>query len=143
MTSIYDLFSTDRASETEGVWIDYGEFGRFKLARAGGSNKAYIAALQKMFKEHRHQIDTDTMSDDVAEKKTREIFCKHVLLSWEGVKGKTGRNLAHSHDAAVQLMTDLPDLYSDLRAQAQKISNFRAEAMEADAKNSEPSSAGS
>lgn len=133
--SFYSLFGTDKNAETEGVWVDYGEAGRIKIARAGGSNKAYTSALQKMYKENRHQIETETMPDEVAEKKARDIFVKFVVLDWEGVKDEHGKNMQCTFDNVTKLLVDLPDLYSDLRQQAAKVSNFRAEAMEADAKN--------
>lgn len=134
--SFYKIFGTDKNAETEGVWIDYGEAGRIKIARSGGANKAYTNALQKMYKENRRQMETDTMSDEVAERKVREIFVRHVIIDWEGVKDANGKNMSCTFDNANKLLTDLPDLYRDLIQEAGKVSNFRAEALEADAKNS-------
>ncbi len=132
---LYSLFETSKDAETDGVVIDYGQAGKFTIARAGGSNQGYSKALQAMYKANKHQIDTETMPDDVAEKKTLEIFCKHVLRGWEGVKDRKGELLEFSQENAIKLMTDLKDLYADLRAQSTKISNFRAQAIEEDAKN--------
>ena len=135
MTTFYEVFGTDKDAEKSGIWLDYGEAGQIKIARAGGGNKSYTQALQKMVKEHRHQMDTDTMADAVADKLTLAIFVNHVLLDWKGVKGPDGKVLTFGDKNAVKLLKDLPDLYTDLQAQSRKISNFRAEAIEADAKN--------
>lgn len=133
--NIYELFGTDKSAETDGVVIDYGEAGKFTIARSGGSNQQYKKALQNMYKANKHQIDTDTMADDVAEKKTLEIFVKHVLRGWEGVKDRSGKTLAFNEANAIKLLSEIDDLYADLRVQAGKISNFRAAELEADAKN--------
>jgi hypothetical protein len=133
--SFYQLFGTDKDAEKEGIWIDYGEAGRIKIARAGGSNDAYNKALANFLKANKHQIDTETMPDEVAEAKMRELFAKHVVKDWDGVKDAKGKTLPYSTENVVTLLTDLKDLYRDLSAQAAKISNFRAAELEADAKN--------
>lgn len=133
--NLYELFGTDKSAEVDGIWIDYGAAGRFQLARSGGANTAYKKAITLMYKANKHAIETETMPDDVAEQKTLEIFCKHVLKGWEGVKDRDGKALKFSVDAAITLLSELDDLYADLRAQASKVSNFRAAQIEADSKN--------
>lgn len=133
--SLYNLFATDKSAEKDGIWIDYGEAGQIKIARTGGANQAYQSALQKFYKENKHSIDRDTLSDEVAEKKQTEIFARHVVLDWEDIKDEHGDDMEYSYENVVKLLTDLPDLYADLRGQASKVSNFRAAALEEDVKN--------
>ena len=133
--SLYAMFGTDKNAESEGVGLDYGDGGRIKIARSGGSNSGYKQALSNLLKEHRHQINTGTLSDEVAERKQREIFARHVVMDFDTVEGPDGEELPYTPDNATKLLADLPDLYADLREQAAKLSNFRAEAIEADAGN--------
>lgn len=139
--SLYNIFATDKSAEQDGIWVDYGDAGRIKIARMGGSNSAYTKAVANLYKANKHAIDTDTMSDEVAEKKQREIFAKHVVLDWDngdglpGLPGPEGELLDFTQENVVKVLSDLPDLYADLRAQAAKVSNFRKAAIEADAKN--------
>ena len=39
--SIYDMFKTNEKSEKEGIIIDYGTGGNFRIARIGGANSAF------------------------------------------------------------------------------------------------------
>lgn len=134
--SLYDTFSTDKSAEVSGVWIDYGPGnGRFLIARAGGANVAYRNAISGIIKAHRHQIQADTLSEEVADKKQMGAFVDHVLKQWEGVPDRGGQELPYNRDNAIRLFNDLPDLYADLTGQAARISNFRTKAIEVDAGN--------
>lgn len=133
--SIYDLFATDTNMERDGIWIDYGKFGKILIARAGGSNERFQKSLERHSRPHRKQIANETLDEDIANELLRKAFSESVVLNWEGIKDKDGSELPFSRDNVMKLFKDLPDLFVDLREQAQKAANFRAEEVDDDLKN--------
>ena len=71
-----------------------------------------------------------------------EVYADAVIVGWSGVKDEAGKEMAFSRENVIKLLTDIPELFRDIQQQANLVSNFRAEAKEADAKNSAASSAG-
>ena len=65
MTNPYKLFGSDKDVEQKGVLVNYGDF-RLRIARAGGSNQRFRRLLQAKLKPFRHQIDNDTMDEQVS-----------------------------------------------------------------------------
>jgi hypothetical protein len=139
--SLYKQFETDTSVEREGLWLEYGtnskgEAIRIRIARAGGSNDRYLKLLEARFKPHRRILQVDALEHrTLIEKISREVYAETVLLAWEGVEDRDGNVISFSKDAAVKLMCDLPDLYSDIVQQSTNASLFRKSIREADAKN--------
>lgn len=148
--SPYALFGTNRSLEAEGITLDYRHF-YLKIARAGGANKAYQAAMKKAMDPHRRAIQTDTMDERLAEALVREVFAQTVVLGWGYRVFDDEDNVTATHDGKMlaadgtvldftaenveQVLKDLPDLYADIREQANKVSLFREQVLEADAGN--------
>jgi hypothetical protein len=131
----YEMFQTnDKLEQETGVVLNYGEF-KIHIVRAGGSNKKFSKVLQTKMKPYRRQMDTDTLADGVAEKLLAEAYAESVILNWENVTDKDGKVLSFTKENVVKLLTDLPELFKDIQEQANKVSLFRAEEKEADAKN--------
>lgn len=137
----YALFKTDPELETKGVKLDYGDFW-IQVARAGGANDAYARELEKRLRPHRRAIQTETLSNELAQRLLVEAFSASVVLGWGSAKHGEGRipardgsPLDFSFDAAVTLFTDLPELFADVRDQSSKLALFRAEEQQADAGN--------
>ena len=137
--SLHELFGTDKNAEEKGVWVWYGEeedkAPGFLIARMGKSNKKYSKTLEKNTRAHRRAIELETMKEDQADKIFLKTFCKSVLLDWKNVTTKDGKTLPFSTKNAIELLTDLPDLYDDLNEKARKATLFREETQEEDAKN--------
>ena len=136
MHSIYDLFATDPKAEAEaGLVLEYGSFGRITIRRAGGANKAFARALESKLRPYRRQMQAGTLDETLAERLLAEVYAETVLLGWENIHGRDGQDIAFSHRAAAQLLTDLPELFRDVQEQAQKAANFRAAELAESAKN--------
>lgn len=133
--SIYSAFETDASLETGGVWIDYGPDGRFRVARAGGANKNFTKKFQRLMKPHRRAIQAEALQDEAAMSIMVEVFVDTVLLGWERVTDREGKNLAYSKTAAKKLFADLPELFQDLMTQSQNYAVFLQEIAEVDAGN--------
>lgn len=142
------LFKTDKRHETEGVVLDYGET-RIRVARAGGANKPYLKALDRATKPFRRAIATGAFSDERATGILREVYAKTIVLNWEtkrggewlvgidpedlGVEGAELQPVTQEN--VVKVFENLPDLFTDVRQQAESMALFRTELDEAAAGN--------
>lgn len=133
--SIYDLFDRDEGMETKGIWQNFGIYGKFLIARAGGSNSRFSSTLSKVMEPYQRQIQKNMLEESIANELLVKVFAKTVILGWEGVTGKDGNEIKYSYDACVKLLTDLPDFFLDMREEAMRISNFRKVDLEDDGKN--------
>lgn len=143
--SMYDRFATDKDAEKTGVWLDYGDF-RILVARAGGSNTRYEKALEKESRPHRRGIATGTVPLATLRRVLISVYSKAVVLDWnvknedgswvQGIHQPDGDVAAFSAERVEEAFTALPDLFTDVQSQADNVSIFRPETLEADAKNS-------
>ena len=138
--SLYKQFETNSDFEQNGIEIDYGlnEAGKpikFKIARAGGSNKAYAKALEKAIRPHKMALDNGNLANDVAEAALLDVFCTSVVVGWTGVTDRNGKDLPFTKANAIKLFTDLPDLYANLRDHSNKAALYRVAEVEDDLKN--------
>ncbi len=143
--SLYKLFKTDEHLETDGIWLEYGqnEKGepiRIKIARAGGHNSAFSKALEKATRPYRKAIQTGLLDNKTADKLYKEVFADTVVLDWINVEGPDGKPMEFKRENVLKLFEDLPDLFADLREQANNVALFREEVREADLGNSGKSS---
>lgn len=144
--SLYDQFAMDTDSEVQGVLLDYGDSGRILIARAGGSNKRYQKKIELFAKKYKRQLDLDIMDDKVAEAKLIEIYAQTIVLGWESgpeekpkkgvIPGPDGKEMQFSYENCICLLTDLPELFAEIRAQSTTLALFREAVKEADAGNS-------
>lgn len=125
--SLYKKFKTDSACESEGVWLDYGEGTRIRIARAGGSNKRFLKSAEKFRRRFKRQLDLDLLSNDVASREAVKIYADSVVLDWEGVTDEDDNELDCTRENVTKVLTDLPDLFIDLQQMALNASLFREE----------------
>ena len=138
--SLYKQFKTDKNVEKEGIVLNYGKNSKgedieIRIARAGGANIQYAKLLEAKTKPYRRQIQNETLDNDVAEKITKEVYAKAVVLGWSGVEDENGKELEFSFENCMKLFDDLPDLWTDIQQQSTKAALFRADILEQDAKN--------
>jgi len=138
----YKMFKTDGTVETEGLWLDYGDF-EIRIARAGGANTKYKNALKARLKQYKHQVENDLMSDEVSRKLMAGIYADTIILGWrtkvrDGEGNVTGYNdgfipdendepMEWNRENCVKLLMDLPVMFTDIHSQANSVSNWRAE----------------
>lgn len=137
----YGMFATDKELEKNGVWLDYGSF-RLLIARAGGANERYTKLVNHKFKPHRRAIQTDTLSDKLADKLIREAYCEAVVLGGDSeafgdgfIPDAEGNKMEVSYQNLINMFTELPDLFADVKEQSTRVALFRKEILEQDAKN--------
>jgi hypothetical protein len=146
--SLRKTFKTDRTAEVEGVWLEVavndhnGKPIRIKIARMSSANKRYTTLLNKVTKPHQSAIQNDALDNDLARKMLQDVFAETVLLDWDNLPKSelTGNDtdeelLEFNKENALALFTELPDLYDDWEARAQKSAAFREAERENAAKN--------
>lgn len=143
---MYQTFKTDTDLETDGIWLDYGDF-RVKIARSGGANKKFARMLEARTRPYQRAIKAGTLDNDVSNRIMRDLFIACVILDWN-VKTEDGwvkgiaplddpaKIVPPSAQALAEVLEGLPDLFADIQEQAQSAANFRSEALEDNAGNS-------
>lgn len=144
-SSVFKLFGTSKDAEKDGIWIDYGDI-RFKIARAGGSNSDFSEVSKAKTRPYRNQIDRGTLSpaddarisrDIYAEAIIRKVQVKDEAGTWiDGVPTPAGEVVPYTRANVIQLLSELPDMFRDLRECALDREKFLAIEDDADAKNS-------
>lgn len=132
--SIYNSYKTSPDLEKNGVWLNYGDC-KILVARAGGANKRFEALAKARLKNYQKAIQVGALSNQKATEIMQEIYSESVVLDWEGVTDENGKELPFSKENVLKVFKDLPDLFLDIDEQCRKISNFRQELLEEDAKN--------
>lgn len=138
--NLYQQFKTDSNAETGGIDLNYGENSKgqpilIKIARAGGSNKKYQKVIAELSRPHRRSIQSETLPPEKSDALLRKAFARSVVLGWSGVEDAEGKPMDYSEENVEKLFKDLPDLFADVREQANSSALFRAEILETTAKN--------
>lgn len=151
--SMFKSFQTDPDHESAGVWIEYETF-RVRVARSGGKNTKYNKLLNKRMKPYRRALATDSMSDKVALDILREVFAEANVTEWQSMVGdqwmdgletpetpedpadRTADDLLPvTFDNVLHTLVTLPDLFSDLRSQSERVALYRKDIQTAEAGN--------
>lgn len=138
--SLYKQFATDQSKEVSGIILTYGKNSKgdnidIRIARAGGANTKFAKVAEAVMRPYRRQIANENIDIEVVEGLLRMVYARAVVLDWSGVEDKDGNDLPFTEENVVQLFTDLPDLFKDIRDMAEKLSVFRNSALEDEAKN--------
>lgn len=94
----------DRKAEVEGVWSDFIEGSRVKVARM--NNPKFMSTLMKLRDEKLAEVDP---REELSEDEAREVLCrtmaKTILLDWEGFTDN-GEEIEYSENMAFELFYD-------------------------------------
>ena len=137
---MYAQFKTDPEMEKSGIELEYRTGAKkptiIRIARAGGGNSKYQRVLDIKGKPYRRQIQTETIAPEMLEALMREVYADAVVLGWEDMTGPDGEIIPFTRENVIKVFTDLPDLFADVQASANKVALFRKQILEDDAKNS-------
>lgn len=132
IVSAYSMFETVAEAEASGIWANVGTM-EFKLARTGGANEAFMKTAAKRLKPFQNALDQ--MPRKQQDIMAIGIFVDTILRDWRNVFDRDGTELPFSPENAKRLLTDLPNLFAALQAEANNMSNFTKANLEAAAKN--------
>jgi len=134
MSNVSKVFGTNKTLEKEGIMLDYGEFA-VRVARAGGSNKAFSTLFERLTKPHRRAMETNTMSEETMKDIMYEVYAKTVVLDWAGINDDEGKPVQYSAEECIKLFREAPDFYANLSEAASTFNMFQEEQAEQDEKN--------
>ena len=118
-------FITDKGMESDvGVWVRFPGDRRFRIFRAGGSNKAFTRAFQQAIKPYRRQMDRGTMDPEVSDKVLREVYCRHVIKDWDGIKTIGGEAIPFAPKTAMAFFETVPELFNEIVGLAGEAATF-------------------
>lgn len=143
--SLYKTFGTSADLEQSGIWLQYGYADvpegeparpiRIRISRAGGNNTKFARIMEAKTRPYRRSIQTETLDNKIAESLFREVYAEAVILGWENVQDADGKDLPFTRENVIKVLTDLPDLYQDIREAAAKATLFRDAELETDSGN--------
>lgn len=142
---LFASFDSDTNLEVNGAWLyPVGEFDgapAFKVARAGGANKAFEKAQMSGMKPHRQLIQASAKNPTpealtVIKDVTMRSFIDHCMKGWKNVKNKEEVEVPFSKEAAADFFKQLPDLYESLIGDAQNLLTYQTDDVEQDSGNS-------
>lgn len=140
--NLYDVYETDTALETEGVWVALTKDIQVKVAALPNPN--FVDYLTKLQKPYKGQIRKNSLDKEIEEDLYVKAVAKTVLIDWKGIKDKENKDIPYSYENAYKLLSDksLKRFKSDIILLSTEAETFKAEEKEEAVKNSETSSNG-
>ena len=121
--SPYDVFGTDVSNEEKGVVLDYGYFC-IVVKRAGPNNKEFKKRLRRINDSKGKRIQIGAITDEEMNSDMITLFAETVVTEWKGVRDKEKNILPFTVANCIELFTNLPDLFEDVRRQAMDFQTF-------------------
>lgn len=147
MSSLRAQFKTSPKLETEGIWLELGTT-RIRVARAGGQNQKYNAAMEKIGKIHRRAIENELLSSERSVAILREVYADTIILAWEtdvssngepdwqpGIEGPDGDLIPATRENILATFKELPDLFIEVKVAAEKMQYFAQSILDDAVKN--------
>jgi len=133
--SMYEQFETDAQVEKDGIWLDYGDF-QIRVARAGGSNKAFQKEVERLTRPYRRAIATESLPREKADEILAAAYAKAIVRAWQtkvdgewvdGIENPEGGDLLEPSVENIRATFKLlPELYADVQEQATSWALFKA-----------------
>lgn len=121
--NLYALFETDKELEANGIDLKFGD-STFRCKRAGGSNRKFETAFNEKTRAFQTKMQLASLSEEQSDKLLMEVYFEAVVLGWEDVTDREGNNLEFTLENFQKVMTDLPEVWRNLRSAAANVDNF-------------------
>lgn len=138
--SLADQFKTSSNDEVEGKWFPYrqpnGDVVELRIARAGGTNHAYLNAMRQLRRQFSKSGSLDVPIDQYppALDGTLDAMCHFLLKGWrtkkpngdvvEKIEHIDGKMVVFTFESAKDLLRGLPELRVDITLKAADYANF-------------------
>jgi len=148
LSSLYSKFKTSDKLEAEGINLDLG-FCVITVARAGGNNQPYNAAMERLYKQHKRAIANDLLDNAKSRDLVYAVYAEHVVRDWKtrvggtddapkyetGIEGPDGKIMPFNRDNVIATFKALPDLFAEIREAAESLQYFRQSLLDGAVKN--------
>lgn len=146
--SLRNALKTSPKLETEGTFLEMGN-NRVRIARAGGMNHAFNAAIQAAHKKWGRAIELDVLSDDKSREILYDVYAKHVIKEWQtdvapegsepdwrdGIEGPNGEVIPATAENIVAYFADVPDFFLECKKHAEASQFYRQALLDSAVKN--------
>jgi hypothetical protein len=126
-------FGTSAKLETEGVWVDLGDGGSVKVARAGNPDNRKL--LKRLVAPHKAALRSDRLPDEVLERITTQAMAQTILLDWKGLEEDGAALPAYTPELGAQYLGKYKDFRDQIAAFSADLALYQEESAEATAKN--------
>lgn len=134
---------TDSQKEIQGVWTDFAEGIRLKIARA--RNPAYKKSIRDLTEPHQiKEIREDKLMLEDLDELLKQVRAKTILLGWENIEDEAGKPIEYSPEQALAFFNDpeLHDFYTFVILTSENMELFKKELVKDAEKNLSTSSNG-
>jgi len=115
--------------EAEGVWIDFYEGSRLKIAST--DSKGYRSYLADLARKNKLQLDDDNPDYfDIIQDLTCEALSRHVLKDWEGIDFPDQPDVQYTHEVGKAALMQSSKLRSFVEDAAGDYKTFKDEVKE-------------
>lgn len=138
--SLYNQYKLSNERITKGIQVtfepnDDGTVPTFIVGYMSTSNQRYNKSLERESKPYQRLIDLRKLPVEKDNEIMRRVFCSTILLGWENVQDANGKAIPFSFETAMQILADLPELFTQLKIEASTMVRFLESENEIDAKN--------
>lgn len=124
--SLYSMFGADESTSENGKWFPFGKTIEFKIRRFKSKKSRKVRdALEAPYK--RATKFGTALPEDVQTEITIQHLAEGIIADWKGVTDKNGAPVKYSKEAAIVLLTDLPELRDSIAELSLNLDNFRDE----------------
>jgi hypothetical protein len=141
---LYKTYQTSPKLEKEGVWREFSDC-RVLVARAGGSNQKYNAIMEKFAVENKRALAGGLLSNERSMEVLLNSYVQSIVLAWEtvvdgqyvsGIENPDGDDLLpFTPENVKNTLTNLPDMFAEIREIASGQQFYRAALIEGATKN--------
>jgi hypothetical protein len=95
------------------------------LRRFGGANAQRVkAAMAKYYKPFARQVELGLLDPTKEREILVKAFVEACMIEWQGVE-IDGQEVEYSPEAAIKLLTSLPELFDSLHSYASSFDSFK------------------
>jgi len=122
-------YGTNKKSEVDGVWEDFGGGTTVLIARIGNEN--YQKVFRRISKPYQNAIRRGTLGNDKAEDLLIQAMADCIVLDWKGLK-EDDKPVKFSKEECVRVLKEYKDFRDHVSELANSMEIFRQE-MDAEA----------
>ena len=128
----FDKEFANPEKEKQGVWLDYRNGSKVKVARVGNPNFTRVQDAKQ--RPHIRKIRNGTLSTSVETRILCESMAETILLDWKGFQ-RSGKDLKFSPETSAELMIQSIDFRNDIAEMSAEEENFYMDVKEDSEKN--------
>lgn len=125
-TNLDAIYKSNSEKEKEGKWMPIADGVEFLVKRYGGANNSKVKEMNAKFvKPFARQLQKGILPQEVERNIYVKTFVHVSMVDWKGVLDGDGNEIPFSIEAAIDLFTQLPELFDDVATIASDFETFK------------------